>query len=52
MNLMKKVIVIACLFALMIPTFGCQDEGTMEKAGKKIDQAADDAKDSVKKIFD
>lgn len=52
MKLWKKLIVIGCLLALMAPTFGCKEEGPMEKAGKQMDQAADDAKDSVKKIFD
>lgn len=52
MKLWKKMIVIGCLLALMVPTFGCSEEGPMEKAGKKIDQAADDAADAAKKIFD
>ncbi|QGY39307.1 transport-associated protein [Pseudodesulfovibrio cashew] len=48
----KKLIVIGCILALMLPAFGCSDEGTAEKAGKKIDQAVDDAKDSAKKMFE
>lgn len=52
MKLWKKLIVIGCLFALLIPAAGCQEEGTMEKAGKQLDQAADDAKDAAKKMFE
>lgn len=52
MKFWKKLIVVACLFALLIPAVGCQEEGAAEKAGKKIDQAADDAKDAAKKLFE
>lgn len=52
MKLWKKLIVIGCLLALMVPVMGCQDEGPMEKAGKEIDKMVDDAEESAKKIFD
>jgi len=48
----KRIVIIGCILALMVPALGCKEEGSMEKAGKKIDQAADDAQDSVKKLFD
>lgn len=59
MKTWKKLVVAACLLAMLIPAFGCSEEGEMEKAGKKIDQMADDASDAAeeaaekaKKIFD
>jgi outer membrane lipoprotein-sorting protein len=53
MKLWKKITLVACLLALLVPAFsGCSEEGTMEKAGKQMDKAADDAKDAAKKIFD
>lgn len=52
MKLWKKMIVIGCLLALMVPAIGCEKEGPAEKAGKQIDEMVDDAKDSAKKIFD
>ena len=53
MKLWKKVIVIACILAFLVPAVsGCSEEGPMEKAGKQLDKAADDAKDAAKKVFD
>ncbi len=59
MKLWKKLIVIGCILAMMVPAFGCSEEGPMEKAGKKLDQmaddagdAADEAADKAKKIFE
>lgn len=52
MKLWKKMVVVGCLLTLMVPVFGCQEEGAMEKAGKQLDQAAEEAEDSVRKIFD
>lgn len=54
MKLWKKALVVACMLALFVPALsGCQEEeGTMEKAGKQLDKAADEAGDTVKKIFD
>ena len=59
MKLWKKMIVVLCLLAMMVPAFGCSEEGPMEKAGKKLDQAAEDASDAAqdaadkaKKIFE
>ncbi len=59
MKMWKKLVVVTCLLAMMVPAFGCSEEGPMEKAGKKMDQAAEDAADAAgeaadkaKKIFD
>jgi len=47
MKLWKKAVVVLCLLALTIPVFGCSEEGPMEKAGKKMDQAVEDASDTA-----
>ena len=52
MKVWKKLIVLACVCTLLLPVFGCQEEGPMEKAGKQIDQAAEDAADAAKKVFE
>lgn len=52
MEMLKKLIVMVCLLAMMIPAFGCSEEGEMEKAGKKLDQAAEDAADAAKDAAD
>ncbi len=52
MKLWKKMVIIGCMLALMVPAFGCSEEGPAEKAGKQIDQAVDDAKKEAKKIFE
>ncbi|WP_419787358.1 hypothetical protein [Pseudodesulfovibrio sp.] len=59
MKLWKKCIVVVCLLALVIPVFGCSEEGPMEKAGKKLGKATQDASDiahdtadKAKKLFD
>ncbi|WP_419779300.1 hypothetical protein [Maridesulfovibrio sp.] len=55
----KKLILVAGLLAMLIPAYGCSQEGEMEKAGKKMDKAAEDVSDAAseaaekaKKIFD
>ncbi|MGE4194144.1 MAG: hypothetical protein AB7E51_12200 [Pseudodesulfovibrio sp.] len=59
MQMWKKILVMFCLLAVMLPAFGCSEEGPMEKAGKKADQAMVvggdapmDAGYPAKKIFD
>jgi hypothetical protein len=37
---------VLCSFAAMA-TIGCEKEGPMEKAGKKVDEAVDSAKKAV-----
>ncbi|AMK10318.1 hypothetical protein [Pseudodesulfovibrio indicus] len=48
MQMWKKILVMFCLLAVMLPAFGCSEEGPMEKAGKKADQAMEDAGDAAK----
>lgn len=52
MKLLKKLVIVACILAMLVPALGCESEGPMEEAGKKIDQAAEDAEEAAKKIFD
>ncbi|MBG0790339.1 MAG: transport-associated protein [Desulfovibrionaceae bacterium] len=53
MKVWQKTLVIACILALFVPAFsGCSEEGPMEKTGKQLDKAADDAKDAAKKAFE
>ncbi len=52
MKTWKKFILVACVLTMLIPAFGCSEEGPMEKAGKQLDQAADDAADAAKKVFE
>ncbi|BCS88853.1 hypothetical protein [Pseudodesulfovibrio sediminis] len=53
MKVWKKIVVVACILAFMVPAFsGCSEEGPMEKAGKQLDKAADDAGDAAKKMLD
>lgn len=50
--LLKRLVVLVCLLAFLVPLTACENEGPMEKAGKKLDQAADDLKDKTKKMFE
>lgn len=52
MKMLKKILTVACLLAVLAVAFGCSEEGPMEKAGKQLDKAADDAKDAAKKVFE
>ncbi|WP_272701513.1 transport-associated protein [Desulfovibrio sp. Fe33] len=52
MKTWKKFVVAACLVLFAFAAFGCSEEGPMEKAGKKIDQAAEDAGDAAKDAGD
>src|SRR5665811_1176865 len=47
--LTDRVLVIACLSAVL-GLIGCQQEGTAEKAGKKIDRAAENAEQKVEQV--
>jgi len=47
--LTDRVLVIACLSAVL-GLAGCQQEGTAEKAGKKIDRAAENAEQKVEQV--
>ncbi len=53
MKMWKKLLIIGCILALFVPAFsGCSEEGPMEKAGKQLDEAAEDAGDAAKKMFE
>ena len=45
-NLTNSVLVIACL-AVVLGLAGCQQKGTAEKAGKKIDQGAEKVEQKI-----
>lgn len=40
----KSVIAMLALIALVVGLVGCEKEGPMEKAGKKVDKAVEDIK--------
>lgn len=48
---MKKFILILILFSI-VGFSACKEEGTLEKAGKKIDQAFKDAAEKLEKEED
>jgi predicted small lipoprotein YifL len=48
----KKILLAACLLMTLVSVIGCSEEGPMEKAGKQLDQAAEDAGKAAKKIFE
>jgi ABC-type Fe3+ transport system permease subunit len=43
MKALKNTLIAVCLAAVLAVAFGCSEEGPMEKAGKKIDKAAQEA---------
>ena len=49
MSLSYRSFFIVFLLAFVIGLAGCQQEGTAEKAGKKIDKAAEKAGDKIDK---
>jgi hypothetical protein len=40
----KGIIAVLAMIALIVGLSGCQKEGPMEKAGKKVDKAIEDIK--------
>ncbi|MBI9112736.1 hypothetical protein [Maridesulfovibrio ferrireducens] len=52
MKIMKKLVFVLCLVAFLSVAYGCEKEGPAEKAGKKMDQALDNAGDSLKEMGD
>ena len=49
MSLLSRSFFIVFLLAFVLGLAGCQQEGTAEKAGKKIDKAAEKAGDKIDK---
>ena len=49
MSLSSKGLFIVVLLAFGLGLAGCQQEGTAEKAGKKVDKAAEKAGDKIDK---
>ena len=47
MSLIKKLLILVSLFFLCAAATGCEQEGTAEKAGKKVDKAFNSAKDKI-----
>jgi uncharacterized protein YjbJ (UPF0337 family) len=44
----KRFILILAILCTMLAIGACREEGTLEKAGKSVDKAMDDAVDKVK----
>jgi hypothetical protein len=44
MNKGKSIIAVLAMIALLVGLSGCEKEGPMEKAGKKVDKAIEDIK--------
>jgi hypothetical protein len=44
MNKCKSIIAVLAMIALIVGLSGCEKEGPMEKAGKKVDKAVEDIK--------
>ena len=47
MSLIKRLMIIAIVWFLVAGVYGCKKEGTAERAGKKLDNAMEDAKDKL-----
>jgi hypothetical protein len=47
MSLFKRLLMIMAVVFLIAGVYGCEKEGPAEKAGKKLDQAMEDAKDKL-----
>lgn len=48
MRHLKMILVLGVLCSFVaVATIGCEKEGPMEKAGKKVDEAVDSAKKAV-----
>jgi hyperosmotically inducible protein len=52
MSNIKKWIFILVALTFMLGATGCSQDGPAEKAGKKVDEAADSAKKKIKKLMD
>ncbi|UZP67330.1 transport-associated protein [Desulfovibrio mangrovi] len=52
MTFARLLLVAMLMLSLALPLAGCKEEGPAEKAGKKIDEAMDSAKEGAKKLFE
>ncbi|MFV0347256.1 MAG: hypothetical protein ACK5JO_01625 [Halodesulfovibrio sp.] len=52
MSFARVLLVSMLLLSFALPLAGCKEEGPAEKAGKKIDEAVDSAKEQAKKLFE
>jgi hypothetical protein len=48
MKVIRNVIFVFALFTIALATSACPEKGPMEKAGEKVDDAVDKAKDATK----
>jgi predicted small lipoprotein YifL len=48
MKVVRNVIFVFALFTIALATSACPEKGPMEKAGEKVDDAVDKAKDATK----
>jgi hyperosmotically inducible protein len=48
MLLLKKIVMLMAAVIFVVGIFGCEEKGTAEKAGQKIDKVFEDVKDKVK----
>lgn len=46
-SVIKKILVVMAAASILFLTTGCGEEGTAEKAGKKVDQTLDSIKKKV-----
>lgn len=46
---MKRIVSTLVLIAVVFAGSACGEEGAMEKAGREVDEAVDDAKEKLKK---
>jgi len=49
MSIIKRIVLSFFAVVLMVGFIACGNEGSMEKAGKKADQAVEDVQKAVKK---
>jgi hyperosmotically inducible protein len=52
MLVLKKWVLILVAVIFMLGVTGCGQDGPAEKAGEKVDEAADSAKKKIKKFMD
>ncbi len=47
-SLLTTLRTLPLVLTLTLPLIGCPDQGPLESAGEKVDEAAEDTKDAVK----